>query len=94
MFIELGLIGSRRRHRCFRKDRLGRLLAWAELKAEAVQVLMRKDPMRRWRVVREVPGPAELVAEELIDPCLDWQTYCCSAMVIAVKGAAAVEAVT
>ena len=94
MFIELGLIGSQRRCRCFRKDRLGRLLAWAELKAEAVQVLMRKDPMMRRRVVREVPKLAELVAEELIDPCLDWQTYCCSAMVIAVEGAVATEAVT
>ena len=57
-------------------------------------MLMRKDPMMRRRVVREVPEPAELVAEELIDPCLDWQTYCCSAMVIAVEGAAATEAVT
>ena len=57
-------------------------------------MLMRKDPMMRQRVVLEVPEPAELVAEELIDPCLDWQTYCCSAMVIAVEEAAAIEAVT
>ena len=57
-------------------------------------MLMRKDPMMRRRVVREVPKLAELVAEELIDPCLDWQTYCCSAMVIAVEGAVATEAVT
>ena len=66
MFTEQGPIKSLRRDRCFQKDPLGRLLAQVKLEAKAVQVLMRKGPKMRERAVREVPEPAELVAELIV----------------------------
>ena len=58
-----------------------------------MQVLMRKGPKMKERAVREVPEPAELVAE-LIIPYLVHQKDSYSVMVIAVRVAIVIEAKT